>query len=93
MCDSEGLRDDRRADIIQLWEKEEKKKKKKNTSWESKSIHCVMKPIRIQLECPYNSSNKKYPCMSFYIFIIIAQAMYFSVYQHMCARPQAQMCY
>ncbi len=31
--------------------------------------------------------------MSFYVFIFIAQAMYFSVYQHMCARPQAQMCY
>ncbi len=45
VCDCEGLRDDRRADIIQLWEK-------KKTSWESKSIHCAMKPIRMQLECP-----------------------------------------
>ncbi len=52
-------------------------KKITNTSWKSKSIHCAMKPIRIQLECPYNSSNEtKYPCMSFYVFIFIAQTMY-----------------
>ncbi len=36
MCDCEGLRDDRRADIIQ---------QNKNTSWESKSIHCAMEPM------------------------------------------------
>ncbi len=47
-------------------------KKQTNTSWESKSTHCAMKPIRIQLKCPYNSSNetKNYPCMSFYVFYI-----------------------
>ncbi len=45
-----------------------------------------MKPIRIQLECPYNSSNetKKITMNEFYVFIFIAQAMYFSVYQHVC---------
>ncbi len=52
MCDCEGLRDDRRADIIQLWEK--KKKKKHVLRVEKHSL----KPIRIQLECPYNSSNE-----------------------------------
>ncbi len=72
----------------------EKKKKNyinKNMSWESKSIHCAMKPIRIQLECPYNSSNKKYPCMSFYVFIFIAQAMYF-LYISTCARGCKHKC-
>ncbi len=64
----------------------------KNTSGESKSIHCTMKPIQIQLECPFNSRNKKYPCMNIYVLIFIAQAMYFTVYQHMCERTQAQMC-
>ncbi len=53
MCDFEGLRDDRRADIIQLGEKKQKQKK-----LDSKSIHCAMKPIRIQLECPYNSMKQ-----------------------------------
>ncbi len=44
-------------------------KTNKNTSWESKSIHCVMKPIRMQLKCPYNSSyqSKKYPCVAFFV--------------------------
>ncbi len=61
VTDCEGLRDDSRADIIQLWERENK-----NTSWESKSIHCAMKPFRIQLESPYNSSNEtKIPMYEF----------------------------
>ncbi len=80
MCYCEGLRDNRRADIIQL--------EKKNTSWESKSIHCAMKPIRIQLECPYNSikETKITHKFLFYLFILfIAQAMFFSEYQHICA--------
>ncbi len=38
-------------------------------SWDSKSIHCAMKPIRIQLECPYNSSNKKIPMYEFFKFL------------------------
>ncbi len=47
MCDCGGLRDKLFAT--------KKQNKNKNTSWESKSIHCAMIPIRIQLECPYNT--------------------------------------
>ncbi len=59
-----------------------------------KSIHCATKPIRIQLECPYDSSNetKNTNVWVFKIVIFIAQALYVSVYQYMCARPRAQMC-
>ncbi len=40
--------------------------------WEYESIHCMMKPIRIQLECPYNSSyeSKKYIPVWVFVFYI-----------------------
>ncbi len=84
MCD----RDNRRAGIKEYVT--DLQKTNQNTSWESKSIHCAMKPIRMQLECPYNSSNDKknkheWVC----VFIFIAQAMHFSEYQHV----RAQKCY
>ncbi len=87
MCDCEGLRDNMRADIIQLW----RKKMKKNTSWESKSIHCAMKPIRIQLDSPYNSSNetKNTHVWVFYVVIIHCTSNVLFLYIITCARGAA----
>ncbi len=84
----EGLRDDGRTGIIQLWEKTQK------NSWESKSIHCVMKPIRIQLECPYNSSNEtKNTHVWVFTFLYPLHKPCTFLYFSTCARPLAQMCY
>ncbi len=53
-----------------------------------------MKLIRIQWECTYYSNNEtKNTMYDFLRFYIHCTSTYFSVYQHMCARPQAQMCY
>ncbi len=68
MCDCEGLRDDRRA--ISNFEKKKKRIIIKTRLESSKGIHCAMKPIRIQLKCPYNSSNKKIPMYEFLRFYI-----------------------
>ncbi len=43
-----------------------------------------MKPIRINALIIPAMKQKKIPMNEFYVFIFIAQAMYFSVYQHVC---------
>ncbi len=49
-------------------------KTNKNTSWESESIHCVIKHNRMQLICPNNSNyeSKNIPVwvFGFYIYIL-----------------------
>ncbi len=75
--------------------------RKKNTSWESKSLHCAMKPIRIQFECPYNSSNETkntHVWVFTFLYSLHKQCtfLYISAYargrEHKCAISFIQQC-
>ncbi len=67
----------------------------KKTRLESKSIHCAIKPIRIQLECPYNSSNE-IQNIHVWVFIFIAQTICISARargrKHKCVIRFIQQC-
>ncbi len=59
----------------------------------SKSIHCAMKPIRIQLECPYNSSNGiTYTHVWVYMFLYSLHKKYTFLYISSFARGREDKC-
>ncbi len=47
------------------------------------SIHCVMKPIRIQVECPYNFSNKYTHVWVFMVLYSLHKQCTFCISAHM----------
>ncbi len=87
MCDWETIGEL----TLSNFEKKKKKNNNKNTSRESKNIHCAMKPIRIQLECPYNSSNKKTHVWVFtFLYSLHKQCTF--LYISTCARGHEHKC-